>query len=241
VSGAKSKKPINLPSSADDRPSALAHINFNRIATKLEMLPLAERFTRIVEDGIWGAGTSASGLGSELTSTRAIQSELPLLAARLGIRSVLDAPCGDAGWISTIDWPVTYHGVDIVKSQIARNHRRYRHSRKMHFSVADITQDVLPKADAILCRDCLVHLSFPNIERAMAKFKGSGATWLLTTSFSQLSINQDCVDGDWRPLNFQVAPFHWPRPIHEIEEKCLENNGAWRDKTIAVWLLANIP
>jgi hypothetical protein len=241
MSGVGENESIKLPGSADDRPSALAHINFNRIATELETLPLAERFTRIVEDGIWGADTSASGLGSELAATRAILSELPLLAVRLGITSVLDAPCGDAGWISTLDWPVAYHGIDIVESQIASNHQRYRHLPNMQFSVANITQDVLPIADAILCRDCLVHLSIHNIERAITQFKGSGATWLLITNFSQLSMNLDCIDGDWRPLNFQVAPFHWPSPIHEIDEECLENGGAWRDKTIAVWSLADIP
>nr|WP_235939304.1 hypothetical protein [Bradyrhizobium hipponense] len=29
--------------------------------------------------------------------------------------------------------------------------------------------------DLILCRDCLVHLSFANIDRAVARFRGSGA------------------------------------------------------------------
>ena len=36
------------------------------------------------------------------------------------------------------------------------------------YHLADITADALPQCDAILCRDCLVHLSFANIERAVA-------------------------------------------------------------------------
>ena len=37
--------------------------------------------------------------------------------------------------------------------------------------LADITRDPLPRADAILCRDCLVHLSFANIAAAVDQFQ----------------------------------------------------------------------
>ena len=58
------------------------------------------------------------------------------------------------------------------------------------YHLADITGDALPRCDAILCRDCLVHLSFANIARAVANFARSGAAWLITTTFPEWQANR---------------------------------------------------
>ena len=42
----------------------------------------------------------------------------------------------------------------------------------------DLTRDPLPDGDLILCRDCLVHLPFEDVRRAVRNFKRSGARWL---------------------------------------------------------------
>ncbi len=47
--------------------------------------------------------TPLSGLGSEIDATAVLRAELPPLLARLGVTSLLDAPCGDAGWINRAD------------------------------------------------------------------------------------------------------------------------------------------
>ena len=105
------------------------------------------------------------------------------------------------------------------------------------YRLADITQDTLPRCDAILCRDCLVHLSFANVERAIANFGSSGAAWLITTTFPDWQQNVDCEDGDWRALNFERAPFYWGPPVELLNEYCLEAGGGWRDKSLGVWRL----
>jgi len=106
------------------------------------------------------------------------------------------------------------------------------------YHLADITADALPRCDAILCRDCLVHLSFANIARAVANFARSGAVWLIATTFPDWQANVDCEDGDWRALNFERAPFHWGPPVELLNENCLEAGGGWRDKSLGVWRLA---
>jgi hypothetical protein len=108
------------------------------------------------------------------------------------------------------------------------------------YRLGDITTDPLPRCDAILCRDCLVHLSFANIERAVTNFRASGATWLIATTFPQWQVNRDCEDGDWRALNFECAPFGWGPPVELLNENCLEAGGGWRDKSLGVWRLAEI-
>ena len=99
----------------------------------------------------------------------------------------------------------------------------------------------LPTADAIFCRDCLVHFSFGNIERAFRTMKASGATYLLTTTFTARDGNADIVDGDWRPLNLEAPPFNPPAPLDLIVEHCTEENGAYADKSIGVWRIADLP
>jgi hypothetical protein len=98
----------------------------------------------------------------------------------------------------------------------------------------------LPRCDAILCRDCLVHLSFANIERAVANFRASGAKWLIATTFPEWQTNADCEDGDWRALNLERAPFSWGPPVELLNENCTEAGGGWRDKSLGVWRLEEI-
>lgn len=225
-----------------DRPPVLAHERFAAYRASFAGLDLAARFERIASTNLWGASTSASGLGSEAAATAAVREELPRILRRLGARSLLDAPCGDAGWIADCLEGIRYTGMDIVPSLVAiGNLRVQRNEIAGCFLIADITRDSLPAADVILCRDCLVHLSFENIRRAVSQFRASGAQWLLTTTFPDWNINSDCEDGDWRALNLQHAPFFWPVPAELINERCTEGNGGWRDKSLGLWRLSDIP
>ncbi len=220
------------------RPPVLAHERFVADRENFADLDLAARFERIERNNLWGAATSVSGLGSEDRATSAIGEALPLLLQRLGARSLLDAPCGDAGWIGRLELGVDYTGVDIVLSLVEANRRRAAGAgSSARFVVADITRDALPPADVVLCRDCLVHLSFENIIRAVRNFRASGARFLLATTFPEWEQNHDCEDGDWRALNMEKAPFDWPAPHALINERCEEGGGGWRDKSLGLWRL----
>ena len=217
------------------RPPVLAHQRFVADCASFAGLDLQQRFQRIHDTNLWGAQASVSGLGSEFDATAALRAELPALLRRLGASSLLDAPCGDATWILRAGLGVRIIGVDIVPELIgALRERVARGDIDGDYRLADITQDVLPRCDAVLCRDCLVHLSFANIERAVQNFRRSGAAWLITTTFPDWQQNLDCEDGDWRALNFERAPFAWSAPVELINENCLEAGGGWRDKSLGV-------
>jgi hypothetical protein len=224
------------------RPAVLAHERFVADRENFAGLDLAARFERIARTNLWGAATSVSGLGSEDPATAAIRDALPGLLHRLGARSLLDAPCGDAGWIGSMQLDVGYVGIDIVPSLIAANSARVaRGELRGRFLVADITRDSLPRCEVILCRDCLVHLSFQNIARAISCFRASGAQFLLVTTFPEWDDNSDCEDGDWRALNMTKPPFGWPPPRELINERCGEGGGGWRDKSLGLWRLDELP
>ncbi|MFE7121789.1 hypothetical protein ACFU99_40805, partial [Streptomyces sp. NPDC057654] len=69
--------------------------------------------------------TSRSGNGSNLTQTATLRSELPGLLARLGVRTLLDIPCGDFYWMSRLDLGtdthISYIGADRVPAVGDRN------------------------------------------------------------------------------------------------------------------------
>jgi len=224
-----------------DRPPVLAHQRFLEDKKFFADLNLAQRFKRIYDTNLWGAAASSSGLGSEMDATAALRAELPRLFEKLGVTSLLDAPCGDAGWINAANLGVRIIGVDIVPSLIERLQAGVAAGEiEGEYHLADITRDPLPRCDAILCRDALVHLSFSNIERAVANFRRSGAAWLIATTFPEWQVNRDCEDGDWRALNFERAPFNWGPPVELLNENCLEAGGGWRDKSLGAWRLAKM-
>jgi len=226
------------PMHDSDRPPVFAQQRFAADRHSFAGLSLEQRFQRIHDTNLWGAEASPSGLGSELDATATLRAELPQLLRRLQVTSLLDAPCGDAGWIARTDVGVRVTGVDIVPDLIERLcERAARGEISGDYRLADITADSLPRCDAILCRDCLVHLSFTNIARAVDNFRRSGASWLITTTFPDWQHNNDCEDGDWRALNFEHAPFEWGAPVELLNENCMEADGGWRDKSLGVWRL----
>ena len=230
-----------MSSGDSNRPPVLAHQRFVADRKSFADLNLAQRFQRIHDTNLWGATESASGLGSELDATAVLRTELPRLFEHLNVTSVLDAPCGDAGWINRADLGVRYVGVDIVPALVERLQARAAAGEiRGEYHLADITRDPLPRCGAILCRDALVHLSFANIACAMANFRRSGAAWLIATTFAEWQTNADCEDGDWRALNFERAPFDWGPPVELLNENCQEAGGGWRDKSLGVWRLAEM-
>src|SRR3981081_4629131 len=109
-----------MSSSDSDRPPVLAHQRFLEDRESFARLNLAQRFRRIHDTNLWGAGASTSGLGSEIDATAVLRAELPRLLEKLAVTSLLDAPGGEAGWITAADLGVRYVGVDIVPALIER-------------------------------------------------------------------------------------------------------------------------
>jgi len=201
---------------------------------------IEQLFEKIFRDNLKVGDESASGPGSCLAQTAEIRRSLPYLLQSLRAKSLLDAPCGDFNWMQHVALGLDeYIGVDIVSALVADNQRKYG-DRGRRFIKADLMRDELPVADIILCRDCLVHLSYEDIDRAIRNFKRSGATYLMTTTFPRLQANAEIATGQWRPLNLQLPPFHFPKPIRIVIEGCTEAGGRYADKSLAAWRLGDI-
>lgn len=206
----------------------------------LRSMGLKEKFSEVYERNIFGGSESRSGEGSDLSQTAIIRREIPRVLQELGIKTFVDAPCGDWYWMSEVDLPVElYTGLDIVEALVAKNQREFGNS-KIAFQCMNLAEGDLPRADLIFSRDCLVHLSFADALKIIANFKRSGAKYLLTTTFTDRDKNEDLGDGFWRPLNKQLAPFNFPEPIRLINEGCTEGDNLFADKCLGLWLLQDI-
>jgi len=220
---------------ARERKLTVAERRFAERASELIKLGLQERFERIYSTNLWSDPESRSGVGSTLDSTAVLRAELPRALRQLEARVLLDVACGDFAWMEHVDLSgIEYIGGDIVPSIVEENQRLHAQESR-RFVQLDLTRDVLPDADVLLCRDCLVHLSYANIRSVLANIARSNIRFVLMTSFPGRGGNYDVADGDWRALDFQAPPFSFPEPRLAIVEQCEEEDGSYADKSLLAW------
>lgn len=133
----------------------------------------------------WNCKQTPCGTGSTIAETAQIRGHLPKIAERYGVRTVADAGAGDLHWLPLVEWDVEYQGFDLYP----------RHPDVTPF---DITKEILPKVDLILCRHVLNHLSIRFSERAIENFKLSGSRYLLMT-------NCDNQAAYWREFELDIG------------------------------------
>jgi SAM-dependent methyltransferase len=196
-------------------------------------------FTTIYHDNGWQNAESRSGRGSTVARTASLRPALLALLEEFGVRSLLDAPCGDFNWMKEIPLEgIEYVGVDVVAELIERNRRLFGR-RGRQFLVADVVAHPLPAADLILCRDGLVHLPDGDALRALDHFRRSTARYLLATTFPGQPANSDIAAGHWRPMNLEKAPFNLPPPLRLVSDGC--PIPGYTDKALGLWELTQIP
>jgi hypothetical protein len=120
---------------------------------------------------------------------------------------------------------VSYVGIDIVPALIDSLQTRDAGPGR-RFVVADLVTDVLPQCDLVLVRDCFIHLSFADAQKALANIVRSGAKYALITTES-LDLNRDINTGGYRPVNMERAPFNLPPPLRKLRDTQQEFLGLW--------------
>ena len=202
----------------------LNRMRLQRFAKRVLILPSTEeRFTAIYNINYWNSDESISGRGSTLKFTENLRKELPKLLSTFSIKEIFDAPCGDFNWMKhllpLVD--VNYIGGDIVLPLIESNSKKYAASRIAFYHI-DLTKDVFPQADLMICRDCLVHLSYSDTKSVLKNFVASGIPFLLTTTHKNSGgsfSNKDIPTGGYRFIDLFSAPYNFPRnPLSTIDD-----------------------
>jgi len=207
---------------------------------RLSRMDPADIFSEYARRNKWRDKDSLSGKGSNLESTAELRETLPKLLRELDTKVLLDLPCGDFFWMQRVDLSgISYVGGDIVPDLIEKN-RRLHGSPSREFMSLDLIKDAIPKADVILVRDCLVHLSTAHIQSAISNICKSGSTWLLTTTYPETGTNAEIVTGDWRPIDLTAPPFNFPQPDQMLLEGQGHVKGQRPDKALGLWRLDRI-
>jgi hypothetical protein len=137
-----------------------------------------------------------------------------------------------------------YIGGDIVSELVKHNNDAFG-SDNRRFCVLDLMKDRLPTADLLLCRDCLIHLSFREVHLVFGNIANSEIPYVLTTNYPLITRNIDIVTGDFRAISLQLPPFSLPKPVTVIPEDLFQKQkddpnfvrelGLWRRNDFARW------
>lgn len=208
---------------------------------------LKQAFEKAAEINYWSDVDSLSGPGSNMEQTRIIRQAIPVLLEKYGVKTMLDAPCGDLFWMKTIlpelmQKGIQYTGVDIVARIIEKNKINFAAFNALFFNI-DLSKGSIPKADIIFTRDCFIHLSYYNIYAVLRNYKKSGARYLLVSTYTYPERRNFNVDGFYlygRMLNLEKFPFYFTKPLEIIVEGCTENDGINADKSLGLWELDKI-
>lgn len=207
----------------------------------LSSMDMKRVFTEVFDKKIWGDIETVSGPGSMIEYTANLRKELPGLLAKFGIASVLDAPCGDMNWMRLVlaeNPSLQYTGGDIVKGLVEQNARNYA-GPNVRLVELDITRDALPKADMMICRDCLFHLPQQKIFDFIDNFRNSDVEYLLTTSYiTDGNFNTDIHTGFFFPINLLHAPYNFPSETLYAIDDWIEGHHPRR---MYLWRRSQIP
>jgi len=192
-------------------------------------------FRRIHDQNIWDCNESVSGPGSTLQYTEELRTSLPSLLRRLQIDTLLDLPCGDFGWLGTVELPVKrVIGADIVEALVLKNQATFGNAQR-EFRVLDLTRDALPPAEMLLCRDCMIHLPTELTARALANICQSQIRYAVMTTYPG-GTNREISLGDFYDINLRTAPFNLPAPTESLKDWV----PPFAERVLGVWSVAEL-
>jgi len=175
---------------------------------------MKEIFEDIIKNNRWKK--HPCGPGSTFVYTENLRLNLGKFLEKHNITSMVDAPCGDYSWMHVTSLPsiTTYIGGDIVDFLLDDNKNKYP---DICFQKLDLTCDQLPDVDLLFCRDCLLHLSFEDINKVFKNISRSNIKYILLSNWYEDAENvRDIQTGNARYLNFLEAPFNFKNPIDSI-------------------------
>lgn len=158
------------------------------------------------------------------------------------VKSINDCACGLFGnWAKLIDLSgVSYTGYDINNLAIEQNKRHYP---DIPFHEFDLVNNVVPKVDLIICRDCLFHLSNRFVSSIIDNFKKSGSTYLLATDHRNLKRNTELTpkelrnEAGFKLVNLEIEPFNLGLPIEIHNEDVVKFLKIGNNRQMSLWRL----
>ncbi len=162
-------------------------------------------------------------------------SRLQMLLQGFAIESMIDIPCADTESLGKANLKdVHYIGISNSQDRARALQAQYGSNLRTFLNM-EITIDILPKADLILCWDELCTMTPRLAKAAIVQFKKSGAHFLLMRHYPEIKKNQKNRTGSFQPVNWSLPPYDFPEPIIHIMEK-----GEHGMESLALWNLERL-
>jgi hypothetical protein len=188
-------------------------------------------------------GSPRSGPGSSMELTQQLRLAFPRIIEQYGVKTLVDAPCGDWFWMQHVDLAgVSYIGGDISKEITDANSEQFARPG-VKFIHLDITSDPIPTADIVLCRDCMMHLKHWLRWEFFKNFVASDSKYLITTVHHVLENKAVTRNGGFKRFNPCIAPFNFspaleliPETAETLPDDILQNRVAdHTQRSIGIW------
>lgn len=144
------------------------------------------------------------GNGSTMANTANVRAWLPQIVDEYDFTTINDAGAGDLHWVRKVQWgrPIAYRAFDLIP-------------RVASVAALDITRDVMPPCDAILCRMVLNHLDEPRILLALELFRCS-ARYLIATQFDGENLPKRSPQ--FTRLDLRGEPYGLGKPLDSVQD-----------------------
>ncbi len=177
---------------------------------------LKKVFDNIYDNKIWTEEGNGSGSGSEPHNTINTIKVLVKIIIENNVKVMIDSPCGSCKWTRLLleelknnNIKIKYYGFDIADEPIANANKELDGLKSYHdiqIKLGDLTNMKFPKADLLLCRDVLQHLSYDNIFKIINNFSKADIKMFLLGAYISCD-NRNINNGDYFPINLAIQPF----------------------------------
>lgn len=177
--------------------------------------------------------------GSTICASTTTRKTLIDVFSKYGIGSMVDLGCGTFHWMRYLKFPngLHYHGVDICPSKIEENRLQFPN---LTWSVGDVIEDELPKADLYLMRDVLCYQPDHRVLEFFSNIRKVNSGLLLVSShihphtnatlrkeLEEKKVNENsCKIGEYRHVDLLSSPFTLnakPLEVFEDHRPCLSD------------------
>ncbi|GAA4235008.1 class I SAM-dependent methyltransferase [Postechiella marina] len=191
--------------------------------------PTKAAMAQIYQQHLWGGNTHDFYSGSGSHNPEIVESYLKVVIQFLKTQKpplvVCDLGCGDFNiGKQLVPFSQKYIGIDIVDNLIDRNNKLFK-ADNLEFHCLDIAKDLLPKADCVILRQVLQHISNAEIEHIVTKL--SNYKYIIITEHipkGAFTPNKNIISGQGirikqnSGVNLLTAPFN----LKIKEEKILD-------------------
>jgi tetratricopeptide (TPR) repeat protein len=231
-------KPVDNLGDEKDLGDLIKYHNFRSL---IPIADLKSVFSNIYKHNLWG-GETKSGPGSSLKEDKPITLWMKKNLRKLGIRTIVDAACGDFNWMRYIicDSDINYRGFDIVEELIKKNQRLYG-TENIKFEHANICETPLPSCDLLIVRHCLFHLGYSDINNFLKNISLVNYKYLLTDThvLDDTFENRDILSGEFRLIDLYSTPFNFKK--NKVLEKIREGFNIKYPKDVLLFDKKDVP